>query len=584
MRRGFLFLLCLLLAVSQLSFLIPTVHAAPSSNVMISQVYPGSSGITNQEFIELYNNASNDIDVTGWCVYYVTSTGGTTTKLGCLNAPDSSTRLWLNPGGYVRFISNEYLVANPGIVADGSFNGIMGGSAGHVRLVDALNSEVDRIGWGSAAISPETTAVAAPANTKSLLRKSVAGILQDTDNNANDFIASNLILHVSGIYEVVTIIDLCPNINNAQSVMPSGYLLDEMGACQPDSCLNIGGLQVNVPDHFDSDVAGNCVQHDECDNVQGIQATIPDYMIRDGQNDCIIHYALLELTEILPNAVGSDIGNEFIEIHNPTNDTINLSLYGVQIGLNGEKFYSFPIGATIAPGEYRRFSDSEMKFTLVNTTSRVILTAVGGPTFGDTGAYDSPTEGESWAFINGGWQYTNQPTPAAENRESIIEEVPVDTSDAGLACPAGKYRNPLTNRCRTIATDASILTACDADQYRNPETGRCRKISAAEVTPCKDSQYRSEETNRCRNISLASNQKPCKDNQYRSEETNRCRNLSASSVPDAAFAVQQVKDTGMAFVGWWALGGVGLVAAGYAAWEWRRELTNLWRNAFHRFR
>jgi len=28
----------------------------------------------------------------------------------------------------------------------------------------------------------------------------------------------------------------------------------------------------------------------------------------------------------------------------------------------------------------------------------------------------------------------------------------------------------------------------------------------------------------------------------------------------------------MAFAGWWALGGVGTLAAGYGAWEWRREM------------
>jgi hypothetical protein len=224
-----------------------------------------------------------------------------------------------------------------------------------------------------------------------------------------------------------------------------------------------------------------------------------------------------------------------------------------------------------------------MKFTLLNTSSRVVLRAVDGSTMSDTGVYTSPQDGESWALINGVWQYTNQPTPGMANMASV-ENTQADTTDTGLApCPTGKYRNPLTNRCRNIESDASVLATCDADQYRNPETGRCKKIAVTSLTPCKENQYRSEETNHCRTIQAASVQKPCKENQYRSEETNRCRNLPASTVPDAAFAVQPIKDTGVAFVGWWALGGVMAVAVGYAAWEWRRELQAQFARVFSHF-
>src|SRR5690606_15418215 len=151
---------------------------------------------------------------------------------------------------------------------------------------------------------------------------------------------------------------------------------------------------------------------------------------------------------------------------------------------------------------------------------------------------------------DGVWVYTNRPTPGSANLPSIIVDI---QNELGLApCPPGKYRNPLTNRCRNIVADASVLAACKDGQYRNPETNRCRKIEASTLKPCKDGQYRSEETNRCRNILGASTLKPCKDNQYRSEETNRCRNLPGSSnMPEAAFAVKPVAESGTVFIGWW---------------------------------
>lgn len=581
MRRTVRGLLSIILILAQMNVLIPHASALSKSGVVIAQMYPGATNVATQEFVELYNSSPSDVDVTGYCVSYISSSGATTTKLGCLTAPDTSTRLWMKAGGFATFASNEYKAAM-NATADVYFAGGISASAGHVKLTDASGNELDRLGWGTAS-SPETKAATAPANGKSLSRIVTSSVMQDTDNNANDFIQATPTYHGSTVYEVVTVVDLCPNIPDAQPTIPAGYALDDSGNCQPDSCLNITGLQTSVPDGDDSDDAGNCTQHDDCSNINDIQAAVPNNMKRGEGNDCVWDVQPLAITEILPNAVGTDTGNEFIEVYNPTNQTIDLSLYSVAVGLNGEKSYAFPIGATIAPGEYRAFSDSEMKFTLVNTTSRVQLNAIDGSTLGDTGEYDSPAEGESWAFINGQWQYTNQPTPGAENKASVEDETPVDATDSGsAACPAGKYRNPLTNRCRTIATDVSILAACDADQYRNPETGRCKKIDASTLTPCKDGQYRSEETNRCRNIVTASTQKPCKDNQYRSEQTNRCRNLPVATVPDAAYAVQPVKDTVMTFIGWTALAGIATMAVVYGGWEWRREIAGIWLRFFRR--
>lgn len=567
--RGGNYFFCLLLAIYQMYIIVPTAHATVSSNVVIAQMYPGATGVATQEFIELYNTADTAVDITGWCVSYVPSSGSNPSKLGCITAPDASTHLWLKAGGYATFISNEYKTAHGG-TADVVFSSGISATAGHIRLTDAGGAEIDRLGWGSAT-NPETTAVAAPANGKSLQRKTATVGYQDTDDNSFDFQAATPSLHASDVYEVVIIIDVCPNIAEIQSIMPSGYLADTSGDCQVDSCLNIAGLQISVPDQYDADTNGICTAHDECDNISGVQSVIPQNMIRTGLNDCAWDVVPLVLSELLPNAVGSDTGNEFIEIYNPTDRTIDLSLYSVKVGVGGEKTYAFPIGATIAPGEYRTFNDSVMKFTLVNTYSRVVLTAIDGTLLGDSGLYDSPQEGYSWSFIDGGWHFTNRPTPGSENLASLptADKMSDETDVKTSPCPVGKYRNPLTNRCRTIVADASLLAPCNADQYRNPETGRCKKITAA-LAPCKEGQYRSEETNRCRNIVLAAMRKPCKDSQYRSEETGRCRNVT--SMPSANFAVEPIKDTGMVFAGWWAVGGVLLLAVGYAVWEWRSEI------------
>lgn len=226
-----------------------------------------------------------------------------------------------------------------------------------------------------------------------------------------------------------------------------------------------------------------------------------------------------------------------------------------------------------------------MKFTLINTMSRVVLRGIDSTVMGDSGIYENPKEGESWAFIDNMWKYTNQVTPSAENI-AMSEGYDEPLSGSLLApCQSGKYRSPLTNRCRNIATDASMIASCDGDEYRNPDTGRCRKITLTSVVPCKDRQYRSEETNRCRNIVSASTRKPCAETQYRSEITGRCRNIPVASIPNASFAVKPVKDSPLAFMAWWVIGCLILIAIGYALWEWKYEVfvfvRKLFKNNFH---
>lgn len=567
----------ILLAVGQfvVTYNAPAAHAL-SNSLVISHVISGESTSSNSEFVAIYNNGSSDIAMDGYCLK-----NKALVSFVCVNA-ESNTKVYIKSHGFLTFASTAFATTHA-YTPDSSYvssNAIqVGGDI--LTLVDTQGNEVDKVTWGTSGggISSLTNGtLQRKADTVS------GGILLDTDVMQNDFSSmTTLIYPANGSYDVVTLVDICSNLDGSQTMMPAGYLADQNGNCQPDSCLNLAGLQVSVPDHYDSDTSGDCIEHDECDNLTGIQAAIPFNMIRGDNNTCVWDIVPIIITEILPNAVGSDTDNEFIEIHNPTEHTVDLGLYSIKSGVNSDKTYSFPAGSTIAPGEYRAFTDTSMKFTLLNTSSRVVLTAVDGTILGDTGVYYSPSEGESWALIGNTWQYTNQPTPGAANSASLIQEQTVDTTDNGFApCPAGKYRNPLTNRCRSIAADTTVLASCDSGQYRNPETGRCKKIETASLTPCKDGQYRSEETNRCRNIVVAS-AKPCKENQYRNEATNRCRNLPAGSLPSAGFAVQPVKETGMAFAGWWALGGVALLAVGYGVWEWRSEILTKLRKILSTF-
>lgn len=209
---------------------------------------------------------------------------------------------------------------------------------------------------------------------------------------------------------------------------------------------------------------------------------------------------------------------------------------------------------------------------------------------GQAWAYDAGQGSRVWkwaaASLTGPSRFEVLPPPAvpsATSTEPQPQATPISTQaiPGFVPCKVGQERNPDTNRCRTVATAASaVLATCGANQERNPETNRCRSIkavtSAPTLVPCAANQERNPATNRCRSVALTDTAttelKPCAANQERNPDTNRCRTATSAAMPAAAFKPEAVADSPTTFTGWWALGGVTMLGAGYGIWEWRREM------------
>jgi hypothetical protein len=463
-----------------------------------------------------------------------------------------------------RLSTNEFVTAHAAFVPDIIFANTISGTAGHIRLFNASNTEIDRLGYGTASthpLSPEGTAATAPATGKILQRILTSGSLlnvQDTDNNSTDFGSVSLtILPPSGLSEVVIPVDVCPNIDELQTVLPPGYLLDESGDCQADICANIDGLQLAVPTGYES---------------------------LDGENCSLIppENATLLITELLANAPSFDAGKEFIEIYNPNDRSISLKDYKLELGPSFSKKFTLPNEQSLASHAYISFSDVITGLVLPNSLASLRLISPAGNVVSTTDTYNQPKENESWALIDDVWQFTNQPTSAAANLpSSVIPDDPTDgDSQASLEpCGVGKERNPETNRCRTIQVAVAGLTPCKTGQERNPDTNRCRSILAAasDLVPCKAGQERNPETNRCRSVSSqTADLQPCDPGQERNPETNRCR--KSTSAQGQVEGISQVKDVDSGPIAGnmhWMLAGLGVAGAvGYAGFEWRREILN----------
>ena len=187
----------------------------------------------------------------------------------------------------------------------------------------------------------------------------------------------------------------------------------------------------------------------------------------------------------------------------------------------------------------------------------------------------------SWALNGdiGTWQWA-LPNPTGEN---IFPEVvePVVSVAAESVCPAGKYRNPETKRCRSIEDAVSELAACEEGKERNPATNRCRSVvttASAALMPCDVGQERNPTTNRCRSVLAASQAlTPCKDGYERNPVTNRCRKSSVmASAIDVAADQAAIQKGGGSLLTSALLVTAGIGAIGYGVYEWRSEI---WRGS-----
>lgn len=556
--------------------------SAANSSIVITQVQAGGisseTAAATKEFISIYNNTLQDVDVSNWCI-----TNKTDVTIVCLTPEAANIALYLPSYSYATISSDNFATTQaypPDIMYPTKNNSSGSIVAGNdtITLIDSNGLLVDAVNW--------TTSLTGGSLLQRNLAMNSVDQFVDTDNSSADFQKlTTLVVPMSGLSEVVTLIDLCVNIDGVQDTLPTGYSIDDSGGClvPTDTCSNIDGLQLVVPDDTVIDADGLCIDSDLCVNLPESQTTVPPGYSLSGFDVCLLDLLTIRINEMLPNALGDDDGNEFIELYNPNTVSVSLSLYKLVVGVSDPKEYSFPNGAVIQPGQYAVFSDEDIPFTLVNSSSQVRLMSSDDQLIDEAPLYDDPPDGSSWARIDSVWQYTNQPTPSSTNIPSAVEtDEPDDVEEIVTdlkPCASNQYRNPETNRCRLLVTVGATLTPCRDGQYRSEETNRCRSIASdsGTLTPCATDQERNPETNRCRLIaSNGSELAPCKEGQERNPATNRCRNV-AGSIPEAAFAVEPVVDTASGFGSWWALGGIVLVALAYAGWEWREEAMRLIR-------
>lgn len=547
-----------------------------------------SAGVTkaDEEYIQLANIGDQEVDVTDLQVIYQRRVGDPQITKISFDKLDNYTYSIL-PGERALFVSNSSFSAklsdDPNFLPDGllkSSSSSLVSTGGILTLVDSFGDVLDDVYWGDTATE---LVVGFPALTN-------GRALVLNDKNQLEFSASvPFPVQFGGLNMYEIQFDVCPNIDGMQLVMPTDSDYDDNNNCvllSTDLCFNIERIQQIVPEGYLRTAGSDCFDAslDICQNLDGLQTEVPTgYRLVDDECRPMPSLQALRINEVLPNVSGVDTGREFIELYHAGSEELDLSDYKLKIGKNAEKTFALD-HQIIKPGQYVVLYDSELGFSLLNSTTRLELYFYDDRLVSQIIPYQSPQDDMAWAYIDDVWQYTNIVTPGSANVavvESSLGISPLAKQAELGPCPQGKYRHPLTNRCRNIESDASVLVACGADEYRNPDTNRCRKIlqATSSLAPCLPGYERNPATNRCRKVVTATaSLTPCKDGYERNPATNRCRKVVVpTSQPETSLLdeINQPQSLSSLTNPYYLVAMAGVGATGYAVYEWRTELTKL---------
>jgi hypothetical protein len=152
---------------------------ADASDIVISEIQVGGTD-SKDEFIELYNNDNDSVDLTGFKLERKSKSG--TKYLLVSSAKFSKT---IPPKGYFLITHSDYEVKYSADLVYSS-SGYSIAPDNTVVLSDKSGSILDKVGYGLATDFENSSAVG-PGDNKSIERKLSGNIMIDTDDNSKDF-------------------------------------------------------------------------------------------------------------------------------------------------------------------------------------------------------------------------------------------------------------------------------------------------------------------------------------------------------------------------------------------------------------
>lgn len=371
--------------------------------LIITEVLPGTSVSASQEFIEIYNQSNQSIDLMedGWELQIASSKATTWDKPKTVALPGV-----IKPGGYVLITSNHKVIGEEKTYlqdyALATFSPGLTSSTGHVRL------------------AKKTTSAVIAGSTVEWTTRDAGGSLTSIGITSDPVILESPVVAGSSIKRLFD--DVTYIFTNRFATSP----------CPSPTSRNNNPIQetLTAPIPADIDIANplckEIVEEEEESGVQLPRAIPPAVLLPAEvamQNVTVPQASSNKglfaprITELLPNPDKplTDGADEFIELYNENTASFDLSGYILFIGTSASKKYIFPKNTILRPKSFTAFYSHDTKIGLSNTAGRVVLTDPLGKELSATQVYGKAGGNQAWAFAQDKWQWTSRVTPGASN-------------------------------------------------------------------------------------------------------------------------------------------------------------------------
>lgn len=165
----------------------------------------------------------------------------------------------------------------------------------------------------------------------------------------------------------------------------------------------------------------------------------------------INYYGLLTINEVLPNPDGSDEEGEWVEIVSHATEPIDINGWSLDDGDGGSSSFTCVVQTIIKPNQLYVITRPVSNVAFNNTSDSVRLFAPD-TSLVESISYTGAVEGESYAYFDDGWQWTNHLTQGEINmRRKDVRAVdqPVD--------------QPITQNLLTPSEPEIIQISIDSD-------------------------------------------------------------------------------------------------------------------------
>ena len=356
-----------------------------ADHIVISEIQIGGETVYD-EFVELYNPTDQEINLDGWDLKRKTKSGTESNMLNNIEGVIPAHGYFLIvPRANCGDDNNENCYRGLIVAEDEYTTDSFLAADNAVLLYDNNGSLIDKVGWGEASDFESEVIINSPENNQSLERINIDGVIQDTDNNKNDFVLRDNSNPQNS--SVVNNNDQDASVNND----------DDDGQKQDGSALT----------HPNPSQEGN---------------------LDNGAND---EGSKIIITEFLPDPEDSDRDNEFIEIYNDSSAEVDLSGWILEDKMGSIKKFVIPDEVKISAGKYKAFYSDETRIALNNSGDGVILRNNKGDLVDETQVSGVALEERSFALDeNENWVWTLIPTPGIKNTIKTDEKIILDSESS----------------------------------------------------------------------------------------------------------------------------------------------------------